>query len=263
MRVAGSVGDYLGDNLRGIYVYGSLAAGSFRRSSSDIDTLIVARKSLNARDREALVGVLAALSGGRPTRGDLDVYAITERAARNFQDPVPFEVRYASGVRRDIEQGGYDCTQLQYDPNLALAIFETRERGVRLVGPQPESLFAPVPWHARINAVERSFRYAGEGVARDPVYAALNAAQTLHAVTDRDTHVFSKEEAVRWALGVLPPDECATLQSALDVRLERRKALGAHETADVRALREYVLERAAPAFVKARPVEDDEEDDEG
>lgn len=261
VRVAGNVGDYLGDNLTGIYVYGSLAAGSFRRAASDIDVLVVVRRAMNTRDREGLAGVLVALSRARPIAGDLEAYVVTERHARDFVHPMPFEVHYSSAVRDAIETERYDYATPRSAASLALAFSDLRERGVRLVGPEAQSLFALVPWHARINAVEESFTQSHSRIARDPIGAALNGAQALRAVTEREARASSKEDAARWAMGAAPEEFRDALQAALDVRMGNRNALGDADVRSIHGFRRYVEERARGAFERARPEPDEDSDD--
>ena len=259
IRVAGALGDFFGGELVGVYVHGSLAQGSFRRDQSDLDLLVVVARELAPGRRAALAKELLALAQSSAA-GDLEVSVITEASARRFEHPLPYEVQYSAAWQEVISNDRVDYAGPGADPDLALHVLGTQQRGVRLVGPEPAALFGPVPWHAVVNALEGGFARAGDRAAEDPVSAVFNACRTLHVLSRRDLTTVSKEEAGRWALNAAAEFH-TPIAAALDVRYGDRAALPA--AAGIRALREYVAERSAPAFARARPDdgEDDPEDD--
>ena len=56
------VRDLLGANLRGIYVYGSLAFGCYNPARSDVDILVVTRRRMAPETRRALASFLHRLA---------------------------------------------------------------------------------------------------------------------------------------------------------------------------------------------------------
>ncbi len=101
VHIAAALGDVLGDSLAALYVYGSLATGSFHRERSDIDLIAVTRSKLSPELRERVARALVRLSDERPTLGDIEVSVIQERYARSFEHPLPYEVHYRLGVARE------------------------------------------------------------------------------------------------------------------------------------------------------------------
>jgi len=259
VRIAAVLGEVLGDKLAGLYVHGSLATGSFHRERSDIDLLAVTTEKLDPRARERLARALVMLSDARPTLGDIEVSVVAQPNARGFVHPLPYEVHYSSRYHEDIRHGRIDFSVDRTSVDLAANIAEARERGVTLYGPPAAAIFAPVPWHAYVNALEADFRFARPLVRRSPVYAVLSACRVLHGATSRTMNVLNKDEAAVWALGTVPRMYHSIINDALqlyrgtksidDVVLVER---------DVIAFREYVRERCRPAFERACDAGEDE-----
>ncbi|HEV2260720.1 MAG TPA: hypothetical protein VGR69_00295 [Candidatus Rubrimentiphilum sp.] len=114
VRVAGTLGELLGDNLVGLYVRGALARGRFRRERHGFELVAVVARKLPPEARDSVARTLVRLSDARPVRGDLDVTIIEEENARACD---------------------------QSDTTLGAQIAEVRECGVTIVGPPAKDLF--------------------------------------------------------------------------------------------------------------------------
>ncbi len=259
VRVAAVLGHALGDELRGLYVHGSLASGAFRREHSDIDLLAVCRSKLSPGRREAVARALVQLSDARPTLGDIDVSVVQERFARAFEHPMPYEVHYSSAWHEAIRHGKVEFAADPTNIDLAADIVDARERGVTLYGPPPGSLFGPVPWHAFINALQADFQWARAHVSDMPVYAVLNACRVLHGATSRTVTALNKDEAATWALQTVPRMYHSIVNDALQI-YRGSKSLDDVVIAerDVIALREYVRRRCESAFARASDCGEEE-----
>jgi streptomycin 3"-adenylyltransferase len=143
---------------------------------------------------------------------------------------------------------------------LAANIVETRERGVTLVGPAPDSLFGPVPWHAYINALEADFQWARSFIAEQPVYAVLSACRILHGTTTPAMRSLNKDEAAVWALQNVPRMYHSVINDALQIyRGTKSSDDVVFLERDVIALREYVRERSRAAFERASDSGEEED----
>lgn len=260
IRIAGTLGDLLGEVLAGLYVYGSLATGSYHRERSDLDLLGVVSRKLDPKERESLARTLVRLSDARPTRGDIHVSIVEERYARSFEHPLPYEVRYTQAAHEAIRRGRVDFSQEHTDVDLAANIVELRGRGVRLVGPPPDSLFGYVPWHAYINALEADFNRGRALVERDPVAAVLGACRVLRGATSAGMETVNKDEAAVWALASVPRMYHSVVNDALQIYRGTKSVDDVvFAERDVIALREYVRERSQGAFARASDTGDDDE----
>lgn len=252
VRVAGTLGDVLGDALCGLYVYGSLATGAYHRQRSGIDLIAVTAGELSAHEREVLARTLLRLSDSRPTRGDIEISVVAQQYARNFLYPVPCEVRYNGGLHEPIRRRRIDYSCAVPSADLAAPVVELRERGVTLVGPPASALFGPVPWHAYMGALQADFEYVRDCVSSDPVYAVLGACRVLHGTADTRMAPLNKDEAASWALQNVPREHQSVINDALQLyRGTKTVDDVVFDGAQIAALREYVRGRAQPAFDRA------------
>jgi streptomycin 3"-adenylyltransferase len=259
VRIAAVLGEVLGDKLAGLYVHGSLATGAFHRERSDIDLIAVTAAKLSPQLREAVARALVQLSDARPVAGDIEISVIQERYARAFEHPMPYEVHYSSAWHERFRRRQFDFTEDRTNVELAANVVDVRERGVTLYGPPPAAMFGPVPWHAYINALEADFQWARSHVEDMPMYAVLSACRVLHGATSRTITALNKDEAAVWAIQTVPRMYHSIVNDALqlyrgtksmdDVVLVER---------DIIAFREYVRERAQPAFARASDTGEEE-----
>jgi predicted nucleotidyltransferase len=258
IRIAATLGEVLGDALVGLYVHGSLATGSYHRERSDIDLVAVVSRKLAPIERERAARGLVRLSDSRPVWGDIEVSVIQERYARNFEHPMPYEVHYSTALHERIRRRDVDFSRDETSVDLAANIVELRERGVTLVGPPPDSLFGPVPWHAYVNALESDFEWASPRLHEQPVYAVLSACRVLHGVQTPGIQSLNKDEAATWALQNVPEAHHSIINDALQIYRGSKSTddVVFHST-DVEAFREYVRLRAQAAFRRAGDTSED------
>lgn len=259
VHIAAALGSALGDKLAGLYVHGSLATGAYHRERSDIDLMAVTTGKLTPQSREALARALVQLSDARPVPRDIEVNVVQERYARSFEHPMPYELHYSSAWHERFRRHEFDFEQDRTNVELAANVLEVRERGVPLLGPPPDTMFGPVPWHAYINALEADFDWARLHLHEMPVYAVLSACRILHGTTSRTASALNKDEAATWALETVPRMYHSLINDALqlyrgtksldDVVLVER---------DIIAFREYVRERARSAFERASDTGEEE-----
>ncbi|HET7812766.1 MAG TPA: aminoglycoside adenylyltransferase domain-containing protein [Candidatus Baltobacteraceae bacterium] len=261
IRVAGVLGDTLGERLVGVYVHGSLATGVFRRERSDIDLLAVVRRPMDTAERAALARTIVRLSDARPVQGDIEITVMAERDARSFEYPTPYELQYSAAYHEAFRRGSFDFAAQHVSNQLAVDILETRERGFVLFGPPPADLFAFVPWHAYIASLREDFDWGTRHIIDAPVYSILNACRVLHGVSSLQPSVLNKDEAARWALNEVPIEHQSTILDALNLYRGEKTADDVVLTLpSIEALRAYVLEKARPAFDRA--TDDGDDDDE-
>ncbi|HEV3155367.1 MAG TPA: aminoglycoside adenylyltransferase domain-containing protein [Candidatus Baltobacteraceae bacterium] len=259
VRVAGALGDLLGDTLNGLYVTGSLATGAYHRDRSDIDLIAVAGRALSRDERENVARLWLRLSDERPMRGDLDVDVVTEHAARNFEHPFPLEVHYDRANHESIRRRQIDYASSAFSADLPARIVEVRERGVTLVGAAPQSVFAPVPWHAYITALDLRLRQARASIEQRRAAGVLEACRVLYGTSNVPVRAINKDEAAVWALGVTPGRFHSALNDAL--QLYRGSKDADDVVFDLESALEfagYVRERSNGAFTRANDTGEDD-----
>jgi predicted nucleotidyltransferase len=260
IRIAGTLGNVLDEGLVGLYLHGSLATGAFHRERSDIDLIAVVAQKLFAKQRETVARTLVRLSDARPTWGDIEITLVQERYARAFEHPMPYEVHYSSCLHEAIRHGKIDYSLDESSVDLAAQVVEVRERGATLVGPPAASLFAPVPWHAYVNALEADFNWTRAFIAAQPVYAILNACRILHGATSMKMSTYNKDEAGVWALETVPRMYHSVINDALQIYRGTKSSDDVVFTErDIIALREYVREQSRSAFQRASDTGADDE----
>lgn len=260
IRIAGTLGDVLGDALSGLYLHGSLATGAFHRERSSVDLLALTSRRLTVRERDQVARALVLLSGARPLRRDIDVFVVQERFARSYRHPMPYEVHYKSELLHSIRRREIDYSVDATSLELAARMIETRERGVTLVGPPPPTVFGPIPWYAYMAALEADFSSGREELEKMPADMVLNACRILHASTSSAIVSLNKDEAASWAMSTVPRMYHSVINDALQLYRGNKSSddIVFPEQAVV-AFREYVRERCRPAFSRAHDTGEDED----
>jgi streptomycin 3"-adenylyltransferase len=94
----------LGDNVLGIYSHGSAVLAGLR-PHSDIDVLVVVRRSLTRGERRALVRELMQVSGV-PGARPVELVVVVQDAVRPWRYPPVCDFLYGEWLREEYERGG-------------------------------------------------------------------------------------------------------------------------------------------------------------
>ncbi len=177
-----SLSAFLGDGLRGLYLYGSLANGCYNGKTSDIDVLAVLARPIDA-DVKARLLLLH-----RQARVPVDATYVTaeELNVNCFPTPVQCVIRPVKLFR--VPDGLIDLLVVRQD---------VHQNGVRLLGPGVRSTVRPVPWRLLRPCVLQLFPVALERF-KNPVLMLCRIVCTLE--TRRPC---SKAQGGRWALANL------------------------------------------------------------
>ncbi|HEY7341202.1 MAG TPA: aminoglycoside adenylyltransferase domain-containing protein [Ktedonobacterales bacterium] len=134
--------DVLGDQLVGLYLYGSLSSGDFDPASSDVDFLAVTRGAIAEDDPtfEQLRAMHERIAAsGLPFADHLEGSYIPEDALRCYDPATAWHPNWhlIIGSDRPFTLGFHDA-------NWVIERAIVRDRGVVLYGPPPETLIDPV-----------------------------------------------------------------------------------------------------------------------
>lgn len=193
----------LGDNLFGMYLFGSLASGDFDAATSDIDFLVVTHTAVDAATQAELERLNARIqAGGSPWAAKLEGSFLPLHVFEDFNPACTMYPTIGMGGRYGLDHKGIEH---------ALQRFLLREDGIALAGPEPKTFIAPVSpdalkaetldvlhgwWQAQLDDPVR-LRRRGYGA-----YAVLTMCRALHTLATGG--VASKPAAARWARQRLP-----------------------------------------------------------
>ena len=205
----------LGDNLVGIYLHGSLAAGCFRWDQGDIDFLVVARAPLSRDKKIALVEALYALEPEAPPKG-LEMSVILEKYCRDIPYPVPFEIHYSPMHREAYERDprGYCGGMHGADPDLTAHILCIGAFGETVFGPGIPRVFDQVKKEDALKAILYDLEDAEKHLHEQPVYYVLNLCRAV--AYKRKDLVLSKRGGGEWALRSMSSVHQQVIQAALN-----------------------------------------------
>ena len=209
-----TVSTLLHDNLIGLYLHGSLAAGGFQSGRSDVDLLVVVRSVITPQARRQLAQTCLAISKV-PAPLELSLVTLAQLHCDDYprQFCFHFSESWRDRLRLELTDGSWQAwPEGTADPDLAGQVEMTRRRGKCLVGRSiAETL--PVIHHDHIR---RSFvedcQWALDLIAEIPVYAILNPCRTLAYL--REGKFLTKAETIPWAMARLPVEIRETVAKA-------------------------------------------------
>ena len=205
----------LPDNLVGIYLHGSLAAGCFQWEYSDIDFLVVVRRPLTVEKKIALVETLYALTPDAPPAG-FEMSVILEEYCRNIPYPIPYELHYSNRFQLDYEMDsrGFCARMHGQDPDLTAHILDLLAYGAVIHGPSVGRVFDQVKREDALDSIRYDLKDAAEHIHDNPVYYVLNLCRAVAFC--RENRAMSKKAGGEWALKHMPAVHQRVIQAALN-----------------------------------------------
>jgi predicted nucleotidyltransferase len=182
------VRDLLGANLRGMYVYGSLAFECYNPARSDVDVLVVTRRRMAPETRRALRSLLQRLA----ETTHIEISFLSRADLEPWRYPTPFDYHFSG------EDEGEDGA----DAYFATEIANARTRGIALFGPPAADVLPAVPDEDFLDAIERDLDWVRERLDERPGYAVLNCCRVLAFRQERT--VMSKAQGAEWGARSVP-----------------------------------------------------------
>lgn len=183
-RIAGyaaELAEVLGGNLRGVYLYGSLARGCYHPFASDLDIIVITREVCAEAQHPAILRI------HQDVGGPVDAVFLTEdqACADLFPTPVEFLVKLSGHKIVRVPEGRSDFLLQRQD---------AYEAGIALVGPDPSEIIRPVPWPLLTECLDFLFPYIITNF-KNPVLmlCRIAYAHTHHSLC-------CKRRAGEWAL---------------------------------------------------------------
>jgi hypothetical protein len=223
--------------LAGFYLHGSLALGAFNRHSSDIDFIAVVSRRCTAGDVERLQSVHAEVAHRRPQWPLQGSYLKWEDLGQ-FEGVIPPSPHLHDGVLTP--DGCRDVDSVTW--------WLLKNRGIALVGPEPQELTFSVDWERLITRMRGNLDTYWRNFTCRPArmawlftdygiqWAVLGVLRLYYTFREQD--IISKTGAGEYALAHLPARWHRLIREAIRIR----------EHADAPACRTRLL-RAVEAWV--------------
>lgn len=197
------VNEILGQDLLGIYLYGSSILGGLQKYS-DIDLFVVSNRATTREEKAQLAAALLKISGIYMKSKELPIeMTIVEKSAINpWHYPPRFDFQYGEWLREQFECGNIEPWPAKEMPDLALLVTQILLASNTLVGADPEQLLCKVPYKDFMTAIIDALPNLMLELDGDTRNVLLTLARIWSTVaTDA---IRSKPAAADWVINRLP-----------------------------------------------------------
>lgn len=182
-----------GEDLIGLYLYGSAATGPFLSGQSDLDALLVVRDWLGLERVRALIERVRRLQRPTAFKG-LDLWTIPLSSTLTPRADPAFECWLLTTIGSELMGG----PEHPGDARLVLLYAMCREHGLAVAGPSPAAVFGPLEREWLIDAMRVDLALTGAS----GWYRVLNACRTLHFLEEGT--MCGKLHGAAWARDRVP-----------------------------------------------------------
>jgi hypothetical protein len=228
----------LGEQLVGMYLFGSLAVGDFDPANSDIDFVAVTAQELTEEQLRPLQAFHVQLfASGLPMADQVEGAYLSRDALRTYEP--------SKAYHPHIDRGEAALTVKQFHTDWVVQRYSLREYGITLLGPPIRSLIDPISPSALRSAVVELLHFWWEPMLNDGSHLQHNGYQAYAVATFcrmlytlEKGGLISKPAAGRWAMRQLDARFAPLIERALAYQLS---------PADIPATREflrYTLDRS-------------------
>lgn len=214
-RIVDSYRTILHENLLGFYLHGSLAMGCFNPGQSDVDLLVVVRRSLIREEKKSIIDVLLEVNKAPSSVNPEMSIVLLENVVHPIY-PTTFELHYSSGWRERYLADEVDWDTQRFDEDLVLHFLAIKRRGVCLYGSPIESVFPEIPGGMCVASLVNDLNWISTRLSSlPPTYPVLNPCRALAFLR---TGIFmSKKEGGMWALSSVPGRFSSIISRALAI----------------------------------------------
>jgi predicted nucleotidyltransferase len=208
------IGDVLGTEAIGAYLHGSSVLGGLK-PASDVDVLVVSRRSMDDQRRLFLLNGLLNSSGSAIGARPAELTVVVQSEVRPWRMPPTGDFLYGEWLRGEFEAGV--IPQPQPMPDLALLITMVLAGDHALIGPPPAQVLDPVPQADLLAACKAGIPSLLDDLDSDTRNVVLTLARIWTTLVTGE--IRSKDAAADWALAQLPPGHRAVLRHAKELYL--------------------------------------------
>lgn len=233
-RLLEGVSGGLGDDLVGLYLFGSVATGDYEPGISDVDTVAVLRSDPTAAQLAALGRVHGGIVDQMPEWEErVEVVYLSTRALRDFRTHRSAAARISPGESFHV---------IELDRGWLVDWYQLQEVGIALTGPPATAVVPAIARSEYVEAVRDLMlewpNQVGELDNRgSQEYAILTMCRGLHTVRTGE-HVSKREGARRVSLEL--PQHAELVRRALVWRTSGRAERGQDGADTLDATRRFV-----------------------
>ncbi len=202
-KIAESCRKIFAESLTGIYVHGSLALGCFNWEKSDIDFLVVVKRTPSLEQKKQFIKDLLEIDQAAPPKG-LEMSLVLEKYTRNFVYPTPFELHFSNAHKQSCRDNPEEYCRLMKgtDKDLAAHFTVIRTACITLYGESERKVFGEVPPADYLDSIKWDIENATEEIKENPIYMILNLCRVR--AYQKDGLVLSKRDGGHWGIDHLP-----------------------------------------------------------
>ncbi len=202
-----------GQDLLGIYLYGSSVLGGLQKHS-DIDLFVVSNRATTHEEKVKLVAALLKISGiyMKSKRLPIEMTIVEKSEINPWHYPPRFDFQYGEWLREQFEHGNIEPWPSKEMPDLAVLITQILLASNTLVGLTPDQLLCSVPYKDFMTAIKDSLPNLVSDLDSDVRNVLLTLARIWSTVaTDA---IRSKPAAADWVISHLPTTYHSVMERA-------------------------------------------------
>ena len=195
--------DILGQDLLGVYLFGSSVLGGLQKYS-DIDLFVVSNRATTQEEKSQLVAKMLTVSSTDYTasKRPVELTIVVQSDINPWHYPPVFDFQYGDWLRKLFESGNIEPWPSKVMPDLALLITQVLLAGKTLLGPASDQLLDPVPYHDFMSATVKEL----DSLMADLTWDTRNVLLTFARIwsTVETDAIRSKPHAADWVISRLP-----------------------------------------------------------
>ncbi|MBA2383073.1 MAG: DUF4111 domain-containing protein [Actinobacteria bacterium] len=235
-QVVAGLRQILGDDLVGVYLYGSAVLGGLQ-PRSDLDVFVVAHRRTTLDEKRRIVEHLLDVSGAGPRPIELTI--VVQSEVKPWRYPPTMDFQYGEWLRDEFESGNLEPWPTT-NPDLASLVTMVLLADRPLLGPPPAEVLDTVPSGDYAQAVADGLGSLLDDLETDARNVILTLARIWSSLATGT--VRSKDEAADWALARLPEEHRPPLARARAIYLGEQEGSSLAELGPaVRAHADHVL----------------------
>jgi streptomycin 3"-adenylyltransferase len=197
------VNEVFGEDLLGVYLYGSSIVGGLQKYS-DLDLFVVSNRATTREEKAQLVKALLKISGiyMKSEKLPIEITIVEKSAINPWQYPPHFDFQYGEWLRQQFDDGNIEPWPDKLMPDLALLVTQILLASTTLVGADPDQLLCKVPYKDFMTALVDALPHLMGDLESDVRNVLLTLARIWSTVaTDA---IRSKPAAADWVINHLP-----------------------------------------------------------